>query len=83
MDNDLRAPCIHGRYERHPLPGAEPTAWLGLAGMAYKDDDWCPGGRKIQGQWWDGPNATIELASYQSAFVVTDKQHYDATTGGV
>lgn len=57
MGNDLRAPCKHGRYERHPLPDAEPTVWLGLAGMAYADEDWCPGGRKIEGEtiWWCEP----------------------------
>ncbi len=39
----LRQPCEHGRYETHPLPDAEPTALLGLAGKAFADEDWCDG----------------------------------------
>lgn len=36
-----RLPCRHGEYQSHPMPGAEPVANLGNAGLAYAKDDWC------------------------------------------
>ncbi len=43
----VREACKHGRYESHPMPDAEPTALLGLAGMAFSEKDICEGGREM------------------------------------